>query len=549
MAITYIVPAVIAVVVGIIGDFFLVPAWAITNTFIYWYLIILFGIFFLGHFLMCKFVADEPMTQIGKMVGLCGMGGFFALLILGSIFSSTVFRAKSYANVLGNRIVEQNLAALNISLDDASFMDAPTAEYLAITQIGETAPEISSSYKFQGSTLISYNGVPHRLIALDSKGFGGGNVSAYITVNLQTEEVTVHNLEQPIKYTPNAILFKDLNRHIHYRHPTRMLAADPHLEIDDAGNPYYVAPVVKKAVFPFGGKDIGGVVLVDACTGSTEYYPIGEVPSWVDQAYPSDLIVEQFNNYGKFRNGFLNSMFGKNGLVNATDGFGVVGDGSGNTFVYTGVKSRDSADLCNGFLYCNLRTKETSYYAIPGADETTIMEAANTAVAEYEYKATYPLMLVVEGTPTYIMSMHTGTSNAVSMYAMANVNKYQLLTTARSQEEVRANYKNLVLSNDVTIAPTQPLDPDQTVSPPPSAAGAITGTILDIRSGDKDGTTYFYLRLDSSENWYSLSLTDNEEVIKLNTTDTVVLDVSSSNGASSIIPATLKSYTEGEPWW
>lgn len=129
------------------------------------------------------------------------------------------------------------------------------------------------------------------------------------------------------------------------------------------------------------------------------------------------------------------------------------------------------------------------------------------------------------------------------MYAMVNVNKPHLVTVGSTREECQTSYRNLVLSNDVTITP-----PPVSIPAGPQA-GSITGRIQDIRTGDKNGTTYFYLKLENQEVWYVVSLTDNEEAIKLNTTDTVVLDVGTSGSAGPIIQAKLKSYTEGAPWW
>ena len=126
---------------------------------------------------------------------------------------------------------------------------------------------------------------------------------------------------------------------------------------------------------------------------------------------------------------------------------------------------------------------------------------------------------------------------------MVNVNKYQLVATGTTKEECQSNYRNLVLSNDVTI--TQP----NTSTPNSLQAGNITGRIEDIRTGNKNGTTYFYLKLEDREPWYVISLIDNEEAIKLNTTDTVVLDAGASGGTGPIIQAKLRSYTEGAQWW
>ena len=49
------------------------------------------------------------------------------------------------------------------------------------------------------------------------------------------------------------------------------------------------------------------MVLVDACTGETADYAVEDCPTWVDRAYPADLLIEQYNWSGMYANGWLNS--------------------------------------------------------------------------------------------------------------------------------------------------------------------------------------------------------------------------------------------------
>lgn len=66
----------------------------------------------------------------------------------------------------------------------------------------------------------------------------------------------------------------------------------------------------------FGGTDIQGGVLVNAITGESQYYE--EVPSWVDNLYRADLIMEQYDYYGMYHNGFFNSIFGQKDVTVTT---------------------------------------------------------------------------------------------------------------------------------------------------------------------------------------------------------------------------------------
>ncbi|MFR4803169.1 MAG: hypothetical protein ACLT98_07560 [Eggerthellaceae bacterium] len=62
---------------------------------------------------------------------------------------------------------------------------------------------------------------------------------------------------------------------------------------------------------PVGGTTISRVVMVDATTGETQDLAIEDVPQWVDHAYPTDLLLEQYNWSGKYKDGWLNSVLGQ----------------------------------------------------------------------------------------------------------------------------------------------------------------------------------------------------------------------------------------------
>ena len=64
------------------------------------------------------------------------------------------------------------------------------------------------------------------------------------------------------------------------------------------------------------GTDVKGVVTCDPVTGETQYYPLGEIPDWIDNVYSAELIMQQYDWYGRYHNGFWNSIIGQQGVVN-----------------------------------------------------------------------------------------------------------------------------------------------------------------------------------------------------------------------------------------
>ena len=70
-------------------------------------------------------------------------------------------------------------------------------------------------------------------------------------------------------------------------------------------------PKVVKTIGLFGGTDIDGAVLCNAITGESQYYAKDEVPTWVDNVYTPELIMQQYDYHGTLINGFINSVLGQ----------------------------------------------------------------------------------------------------------------------------------------------------------------------------------------------------------------------------------------------
>ena len=167
---------------------------------------------------------------------------------------------------------------------------------------------------------------------------------------------------------------------------------------------YWIVSCITYRIGVWSGADVEGAILVNAVTGEHQYYPVEEVPSWVDRVYHADLIIEQLNLNGKYQNGFWNAYFGQRGVLMTTDGYNYIAVGD-DVYLYTGMTSV-AADQSNvGFVLVNMRTKETKFYTVPGATEKSAQRSAQGQVQDQGYTATFPLLLNVNDRPTYFMSL------------------------------------------------------------------------------------------------------------------------------------------------
>lgn len=78
---------------------------------------------------------------------------------------------------------------------------------------------------------------------------------------------------------------------------------------DESGHPYWVTASLTKKIGLFGGTDVQGAIVTDALSGESKYYPIDTVRkdkslNWIDVVYSDQLLIEQYNYYGKLKKGF-----------------------------------------------------------------------------------------------------------------------------------------------------------------------------------------------------------------------------------------------------
>ena len=457
------------------------------------------------------------------------VGIFMVLLVVvalvGQIISLPIFRAGAYRDLL---TVEDGTFAQDISqisFDKIPTLDRESAEYLGDRQMGTLSDMVSQFEYSNDSTQINYQGRPVRVAPIDYadliKWFTnrGEGLPAYVVVDMVTQEANVVRLQEGMKYSFSEPLNRNIMRHLRFQYPTYMFDT-PQFEIDEEGQPWWIAPRVVKTIGLFGGTDIKGAVLCNAITGESTYYDIADVPTWVDNVYTPQLIMQQYDYHGTLVNGFINSVLGQRDVTVTTEGYNYIALND-DVYVYTGVTSANADQSNLGFLLSNQRTKETKFYSAPGATENAAKASAQGEVQDLGYTATFPLLLNIAGEPTYFIPLKDATS-LVKSYAMVNVAQYQVVTVASSVAQCEQNYIRLLSDKGIT----EPEELPQTTA---------QGTVAEIRSAVLDGNTYYYVRLDGEEVFYTLSAAKNELAVILNVGDKVTIEHAATESGSSIL--------------
>ena len=139
------------------------------------------------------------------------------------------------------------------------------------------------------------------------------------------------------------------------------------------------------------------------------------------------------------------------------------------------------------------------------------MSSAEGVVQHLAYQATFPLLLNISDQPTYFMALKDS-AQLVKMYAMVNVQQYQIVATGATVEECEKAYVQQLAENKI-IRHDRPLVSETT----------ITGTVAEIRSAVIDGNTYYYIRLNDGMAFYRIAASASSDVILLNPGDLVTI--------------------------
>ncbi len=539
----------------------MLPALNFKDSQMYTFLIALIVIFMIAFSFACranKLIERKEYVKSKAKFPVAIIAVLVVIMIIGSVCGATIFRAGSYSKLMPVTNREFSADLKSISDDSVPRIDPDRALTLADQQLGSLAEYKSQYVVSNTTTMINYKGSPVRVAYLEYadafKWFNNTKegLPAYMIIDLVTQKVSVVNCKEQfgegIKYSPTEWFNEKLYRHIRFQYPSALLDT-PNFEINDEGRPYWITPVLDKTIGLFGGTDVKGAIITDALTGESEYYDIEAVKNnselqWIDIVYRDTLVLEQYNYYGKLKNGFWNSIIFQNDVNLTSEGWGSIALDD-DVWVYTGVTSAESDSSNFGFILCNQRTKETRYYQNGGAMENAAQRSAQDAVQNYGYKAIFPILLDIEGKPTYFMSLY-GSSNTVKGYALVNLDDKTLVgtglldnTNKSDAQALNAAVENYIyalqdkgiIGNDVDLDDYIVDDNKQPSEEKPAETNGNTvkGKISSIKTSVNNGNTIYYLEI--SEKYYYISVADCMEVLLVNPGDTVTITLGEkSNG-------------------
>ena len=444
--------------------------------------------------------------------------------VLGGVASLSLFpgNAEKYATVLETTTEDFASDIPEVDYSQIPVIDRDSAILLGDREMG-SIPEYVSQFEISSIySQINYKDAPVRvspLVYADLfKWFTNreSGIPAYSLVNMTTQDAEIVRLDDsPIYYSESEPLARNIDRYVQLKYPFYMFDQKS-FEIDDDGHPWWICPVQTRTIGLFGGTDIERVVMVDATTGECQDLAIEEVPQWVDHAYPTDLLIEQYNWSGAYKDGWLNSWLGQRNVVQTTPGTdGMPGYNyiakDDDVWVYTGVTSATADNSIVGFVLINQRTAESHFYSVSGATEASAMESAEGQVQNLRYQATFPLLINVGGQPTYFMALKDN-AGLVKQFAMLDIQRYQNVAVGDTVAGCQEAYEALLATNGVQL---------QGSAADTVGVKTATGTIVRIIDAVMDGNTHFYVQLDGSGEVYDFALPNMLDIVTYQVGDAI----------------------------
>ena len=361
------------------------------------------------------------------------------LIFILNIILSPVFNAKTYYKRI---TVDESGDFVNdikeVDFNKLPLLDRDSSEKLGDRVMGQMSELVSQFDVSEEYSQINYNDEIIRVTPLEYNGTikwltnRGKGIKGYITVNSTTGKAKLIKLDKGLKYAPSALFNENLYRKLQFKYPTYNFGK-VNFEIDNEGRPYWIASVIKYAGVGLR-REVKGIVIFDPITGKSKYYNVKDVPRWVDHVYEADLILEQVADWGRFKKGYINSLIGQKGVVKTTAGYNYLAQDD-DVYLYTGITSVISDESNIGFILTNMRTKETKFYNVPGAEEFSAMESAKGQVQQMNYTSTFPLLINLNGKPTYLVSLKDN-AGLVKMYGFVDVEDYQKVVVTDSSKGI-----------------------------------------------------------------------------------------------------------------
>ena len=276
--------------------YFLLPPINI-HSFAFW----MFIIFVVGFYLLasvCVLSINELETIINKrkvhnkvnskaiIISFCSIFVIFFLIFLINIICSPLFMSKSYYERINIETGDFSKDIPVVDFDKLALLDKDSSQKLGDRVMGQMTDLVSQFDVSNLYTQINYKNTIVRVTPLEYSGLikyftnRKNGVAGYITVNSVNGEANLVRLDKGMKYVPSALFGEDLYRKLRFSYPTEIFG-DISFEIDEEGNPYWIAQTIEYTAVGLK-KEVSGVIVLNPIDGtSVKYDSVNSLPQHI----------------------------------------------------------------------------------------------------------------------------------------------------------------------------------------------------------------------------------------------------------------------------
>lgn len=370
-------------------------------------------------------------------------------ILIGNIGASGMFRAKAYHDLIGPIEAGADFThdVKETRPERIVLYDEDVANTLGDKVIG-TMPALGSQVTLGDFYLQNVKGKLYWVAPLLHSGFfkwltnRSEGTPGYVMVSVNDEldvrlVTNVNGKDLKIKYQPDAYFSQNLDRHIYFSGHMTDPYTDISFEVDDEGNPFWVAVLYERTI-GFGGEDVTGVMTIDPETGEISKYGLHDAPEWIDRIYSDHFLEDQVWYWGNYVNGWWNPSH-QDIITPVGEMVLVYGEGD-SCYWYQGMTSTGADNSTVGFVLINSRTKHAKFYNQAGATEEAAMSSAEGKVQDQGYWAGHPVAYNIYNQPTYVVPLHDQ-ANLVKAIALVNVHDFNMVAVGSELDDALRDYQ------------------------------------------------------------------------------------------------------------
>lgn len=354
----------------------------------------------------------DSEVQVTPTIGLGIL--LIAVGLLAPVLSGFSTRARVDLAGLPKVATETGLPALDVT--EASLVSRTVAIQVLAKLVTENA-DLRDKFRLGSPVKQAYAGKLVWVAPLEPRNFMDALVGApapgYAIVDA-SDEKTARLVRAEVSVNNGNLL--SLDTRVWLRNPT-LDVYGWYFELDDEGRPHWIGVLTERKI-GFRGYDVVGAVAIDVSTARQTRYTRDEIPLWVNNKFPMELVAAQINAAGDLENGLFDLHY--DGKFELASGLTMVFFDSKSW--YLGLLSAvGHEDFIDDVVLVDTQTKEVRRVRFQGISAQAAARVL-ASKAPISLSVSRPIPYLVAGVPAYVSSFADdhGALKAVGLVSARN---------------------------------------------------------------------------------------------------------------------------------